>query len=70
MVPFDKMTNLELEEAKNDKKVQITIQIRGNQNTVSLQGETAIDKHGNQIQIQRVLKHGNMTFVGSLSIIL
>ncbi|XP_073490630.1 protein mono-ADP-ribosyltransferase PARP14-like [Aquarana catesbeiana] len=57
MVPFDKMTNLELEEAKNDKKVQITIQIRGNQNTVSLQGETAIDKHGNQIQIQRVLKH-------------
>ncbi|XP_073490626.1 protein mono-ADP-ribosyltransferase PARP14-like isoform X2 [Aquarana catesbeiana] len=57
MVPFDKMTNLELEKAKNDKKVQITIQIRGNQYTVSLQGETAIDEHGNQIQIQRVLKH-------------
>ncbi|XP_073490642.1 protein mono-ADP-ribosyltransferase PARP14-like [Aquarana catesbeiana] len=57
MVPFDKMTNLELEEAKNDNKVQITIQVGGNQNTVSLQGETVIDMHGNQIQIQRVLKH-------------
>ncbi|XP_073490628.1 protein mono-ADP-ribosyltransferase PARP14-like isoform X2 [Aquarana catesbeiana] len=57
MVPFEKMTNLELEEAKNDNKVQITIQIRGNQYTVSLQGETATDKQGNQIQIQRVVKH-------------
>ncbi|XP_073490634.1 protein mono-ADP-ribosyltransferase PARP14-like [Aquarana catesbeiana] len=61
MVPFDKMTNLELEEEKNDKKVQITIQIRGNQYTVSLQGETAIDMHGNQTQIQRVLKHDGDT---------
>ncbi|PIO14501.1 hypothetical protein AB205_0164300, partial [Aquarana catesbeiana] len=61
MVPFEKMTNLELEEAKNDKKVQITIQIRGNQYTVSLQGETATDNHGNQIQIQRVLKHDGET---------
>ncbi|XP_073490635.1 protein mono-ADP-ribosyltransferase PARP14-like [Aquarana catesbeiana] len=61
MIPFDKMTNLELEEAKNDKKVQITIQIQGNQYTVNLQGETAIDKHGNQIQIQRVLKHDGDT---------
>ncbi|XP_040214266.1 protein mono-ADP-ribosyltransferase PARP14-like [Rana temporaria] len=57
MIPFDKMTNLELEEAKNDKKAQITIQIRGNQYTVSVQGETATDQRGNQIQIQRVLKH-------------
>ncbi|XP_077305886.1 protein mono-ADP-ribosyltransferase PARP14-like [Lithobates pipiens] len=57
MVPFGKMTNLELEEAKNDNKVQITIQIQENQYTVSLQGETAIDKRGNQIQIQRVVKH-------------
>ncbi|XP_040214269.1 protein mono-ADP-ribosyltransferase PARP14-like [Rana temporaria] len=57
MIPFDKMTNLELEEAKNDKKAQITIQIRGNQYTVSVQGETATDQHGKQIQIQRVVKH-------------
>ncbi|XP_073490644.1 protein mono-ADP-ribosyltransferase PARP14-like isoform X2 [Aquarana catesbeiana] len=57
MVPFEKMTNLELEEAKNDKKVQITTQIQGNQYTVSLQKETATDNHGNQIQIQRAVKH-------------
>ncbi|XP_073490622.1 protein mono-ADP-ribosyltransferase PARP14-like isoform X2 [Aquarana catesbeiana] len=57
MVPFDMMTNLELEEAKNDNKAQITIQIRGSQYTVSLQAEKAIDKRGNQIQIQRVVKH-------------
>ncbi|XP_040214268.1 protein mono-ADP-ribosyltransferase PARP14-like isoform X2 [Rana temporaria] len=61
MIPFDKMTNLELEEAKNEDKVQITIQIRGNQHTVSVQGETATDKHGNQIQIQRVVKHDGDT---------
>ncbi|XP_040214270.1 LOW QUALITY PROTEIN: protein mono-ADP-ribosyltransferase PARP14-like [Rana temporaria] len=57
MIPFDKVTNLELEEAKNDKTAQITIQIRGNQYTVSVQRETATDQRGNQIQIQRVLKH-------------
>ncbi|XP_077305883.1 protein mono-ADP-ribosyltransferase PARP14-like isoform X2 [Lithobates pipiens] len=57
MVPFDKMTNLELEEAKNDNKAQITIQIRRHQYTVSVQRESATDNHGNQIQIQRVVKH-------------
>ncbi|CAI9610828.1 unnamed protein product, partial [Staurois parvus] len=57
MIPFDKMTNLELEEAKNDNKVQIPIQIQGHQYTVSVQAETATDKYGNQIRIQRGLKH-------------
>ncbi|XP_073490631.1 protein mono-ADP-ribosyltransferase PARP14-like [Aquarana catesbeiana] len=57
MVPFDMMTNLELEEAKNDNKAKITIQIQGHQYTVSVQGDTATDKRGNQIQIQRVVKH-------------
>ncbi|KAM5153312.1 protein mono-ADP-ribosyltransferase PARP14-like [Mantella aurantiaca] len=58
MVPFDKMTNLELEEAKNDNKAQITIQMQGQQYTVNFQTENLINKHGNQFLIQRVLKHG------------
>ncbi|XP_077305919.1 protein mono-ADP-ribosyltransferase PARP14-like [Lithobates pipiens] len=70
MIPFEKMTNLELEEAKNDNKVQIPIQIQGSQYTVYLQGETAIDKRGNQIQIQRVVNHGDVTSIGNSSIVL
>ncbi|XP_077327224.1 protein mono-ADP-ribosyltransferase PARP14-like [Lithobates pipiens] len=57
MVPFNKITNLELEEAKNGNKSQITIQNQGNPITVSLHKETAIDGQGNQIQIQRVVKN-------------
>ncbi|XP_073490623.1 protein mono-ADP-ribosyltransferase PARP14-like [Aquarana catesbeiana] len=56
-IPFDKMTNLELEEAKNEDKAQINIQIRGSQYTVSLKREKAIDNYGKEIQIQRVVKH-------------
>uniref|UniRef100_A0AAV3AX00 Poly [ADP-ribose] polymerase n=1 Tax=Pyxicephalus adspersus TaxID=30357 RepID=A0AAV3AX00_PYXAD len=57
MVPFEKMANLELEEAKNEKKTQITIQIPENQITVNLEKGNGTDKFGNQIQIQREIKN-------------
>ncbi|XP_040197920.1 protein mono-ADP-ribosyltransferase PARP14-like [Rana temporaria] len=57
MVPFNKTTNLDLEEAKNGNKSQITIESQGNPITVNLHKETATDRQGNQIRIQRVIKN-------------
>ncbi|XP_063788866.1 protein mono-ADP-ribosyltransferase PARP14-like [Pseudophryne corroboree] len=57
MSPFDKMANLELEEAKSANKTQITVWTQGKEFTVDLQKETASDKQGNQVRIERGLKH-------------
>uniref|UniRef100_A0AAV3A3H0 Poly [ADP-ribose] polymerase n=1 Tax=Pyxicephalus adspersus TaxID=30357 RepID=A0AAV3A3H0_PYXAD len=57
MVPFDKLTNLKLEEAKIDSKVQMTVQVRAQQYTINFRKEIATDQNGKQIQIQRVVKH-------------
>ncbi|XP_068103539.1 protein mono-ADP-ribosyltransferase PARP14-like [Hyperolius riggenbachi] len=58
MVAFDKMVNLDLEEAKDWNTAHITVQIWGNPYTVDLQRLIATDQHGKQIQIERVLKNG------------
>ncbi|XP_056389292.1 protein mono-ADP-ribosyltransferase PARP14-like [Hyla sarda] len=57
MIPFDNMANLELEEAKNANKTQVTVQIRNRKITVDLKNLTATDNHGNQIEIGRAPKH-------------
>ncbi|XP_018429786.1 PREDICTED: poly [ADP-ribose] polymerase 14-like [Nanorana parkeri] len=62
MVAFNKMINLELEEAKTDRKDKITIQMHGQLFAVSIKHEKATDTQGNQIRIQRFVKHGNGAF--------
>ncbi|XP_069838587.1 protein mono-ADP-ribosyltransferase PARP14-like [Dendropsophus ebraccatus] len=57
MVPLDTMVNLELEEAKNANKTNVTIKIRNQSITVDLKNLLATDQHGNQITITRALKH-------------
>ncbi|KAM9305745.1 protein mono-ADP-ribosyltransferase PARP14-like [Gastrophryne carolinensis] len=64
MVPFDKLTNLELEDAKKANLKRVTIQSHGTQLTVNIQNETATDRHGNQVEIQRIDKQ-NMSSLPS-----
>ncbi|XP_068102379.1 protein mono-ADP-ribosyltransferase PARP14-like [Hyperolius riggenbachi] len=54
MVAFDKMANLELEEANDGNKTQITVQSQGKQFTVDVRAKKATDQHGNQVQIERI----------------
>ncbi|XP_068102386.1 protein mono-ADP-ribosyltransferase PARP14-like [Hyperolius riggenbachi] len=63
MVAFDKMINLDLEEAKEGNTAQITVQIWGNQYTVDLRRQIATDQHGKQIEIERVEKNDNSLLV-------
>ncbi|XP_075173094.1 protein mono-ADP-ribosyltransferase PARP14-like isoform X2 [Anomaloglossus baeobatrachus] len=57
MVAFHDMANLELEEARNASKTSVTVQSRNQRITVDPKNLTATDRHGNQIAIERVLKH-------------
>ncbi|XP_068102327.1 protein mono-ADP-ribosyltransferase PARP14-like isoform X2 [Hyperolius riggenbachi] len=57
MVAFDKMINLELEEAKYGNQPQITVQSHGKLITVNLLTVQAKDQHGNQVQIERAVRH-------------
>ncbi|XP_075685112.1 protein mono-ADP-ribosyltransferase PARP14-like [Rhinoderma darwinii] len=62
MIPFDIMVNLELEEEKNANKTSVAVQSRNRTITVNLKNLTATDQHGNQIQIERTLKHEETSF--------
>ncbi|XP_073503654.1 protein mono-ADP-ribosyltransferase PARP14-like [Phyllobates terribilis] len=57
MAVFEDMANLELEEARNANKSSVTVQSRNQRITVDPKNLTATDRHGNQITIERVLKH-------------
>ncbi|XP_073408014.1 protein mono-ADP-ribosyltransferase PARP14-like isoform X3 [Dendrobates tinctorius] len=57
MAVFEDMVNLELEEARNANKSSVTIQSRNQKITIDPRNLTATDSHGNQITIERVLKH-------------
>ncbi|KAM3917236.1 LOW QUALITY PROTEIN: protein mono-ADP-ribosyltransferase PARP14-like [Leptodactylus fuscus] len=61
MVAFDIMANLVLEEANNAKKPHVTVQSNSQKITVNLKNLTATDQHGSQMEIERVLKHENMS---------
>ncbi|KAG8547822.1 hypothetical protein GDO81_027392 [Engystomops pustulosus] len=56
---FSEMVNLELEEARNANKTSITVQNQNLKMTVDLTNMTATDTHGNQLEIERALKHGD-----------
>ncbi|XP_004577903.2 protein mono-ADP-ribosyltransferase PARP14 [Ochotona princeps] len=53
---FDKMTNLQLEDAKKDKKNTIIVKINSRDYTVHLDKLTAVDKNGHTVIIERHIK--------------
>ncbi|XP_073490608.1 protein mono-ADP-ribosyltransferase PARP14-like isoform X2 [Aquarana catesbeiana] len=56
-VPFDKMTNADLEKAMNEKRQSIHISINGAKYTVIVELKTAKDPKGNSVELQRNDKH-------------
>ncbi|NXI51602.1 PAR14 polymerase, partial [Chloroceryle aenea] len=56
-VPFDKLTNMQLEDAKIAKKAHLTVKIDKNNYKVDLNNLEAIDDQGRTINIQRVPKN-------------
>ncbi|XP_077306333.1 protein mono-ADP-ribosyltransferase PARP14-like [Lithobates pipiens] len=56
-IPFDKMTNMELEKAKNEDRQSIPIEIGGAKYTVIIELKSARDPRGNTVKIQRNSKH-------------
>ncbi|XP_040214242.1 protein mono-ADP-ribosyltransferase PARP14-like isoform X2 [Rana temporaria] len=56
-IPFDKMTNMELEKAKNEDRQSIKIHINRAQYTVIVERKTASDPRGNSVKLQRNSKH-------------
>uniref|UniRef100_A0A1B8XXG5 Poly [ADP-ribose] polymerase n=1 Tax=Xenopus tropicalis TaxID=8364 RepID=A0A1B8XXG5_XENTR len=61
MVPFDKLTNLQLEEAASEKKRQVTVRVKGMELTVDINNRKATDSRGNTKEIRRVAKHEGET---------
>ncbi|XP_010712168.1 protein mono-ADP-ribosyltransferase PARP14 [Meleagris gallopavo] len=59
-VAFDKLTNMQLEDAKIDKKTHLTIRINKNNYRVDLNTLQALDDQGRTINIQRVPKNEDM----------
>ncbi|KAM4697941.1 protein mono-ADP-ribosyltransferase PARP14 [Rhinophrynus dorsalis] len=57
-VPFDKVTNMELEKAKNEDRQSLTIDINGTKYTVIMELKSATDSSGKNLEIERVPKHG------------
>ncbi|KAM3917234.1 protein mono-ADP-ribosyltransferase PARP14 isoform 2-T2 [Leptodactylus fuscus] len=58
-VPFDRMTNLDLEKAKNTKTQNVTIDLAGVTYTVVMELKSMLDPRGNKKEIERVSKHGH-----------
>ncbi|NXP10948.1 PAR14 polymerase, partial [Thinocorus orbignyianus] len=56
-VAFDKLTNMQLEDAKIAKKTHLTVKINKNNYKVDLNNLQAIDNRGKTINIQRVPKN-------------
>ncbi|XP_031446539.1 protein mono-ADP-ribosyltransferase PARP14-like isoform X3 [Phasianus colchicus] len=59
-VAFDKLTNMQLEDAKIEKKTHLTIRINKNNYRVDLNTLQALDDQGGTINIQRVPKNEDM----------
>ncbi|XP_052530868.1 protein mono-ADP-ribosyltransferase PARP14 isoform X1 [Tympanuchus pallidicinctus] len=59
-VAFDKLTNMQLEDAKIDKKTHLTIRINKNNYRVDLNTLQALNDQGRTINIQRVPKNEDM----------
>ncbi|XP_021254186.1 poly [ADP-ribose] polymerase 14 isoform X3 [Numida meleagris] len=62
-VAFDKLTNMQLEDAKVDKKTHLTVKINKNNYRVDLNTLQALDDQGGSINIQRVPKNEDMQSV-------
>ncbi|KAG9468419.1 hypothetical protein GDO78_022780 [Eleutherodactylus coqui] len=58
-VPFDQMTNLELEKAKNKKTLNLNIDLAGVNYTVVMELSSMWDPTGKEMAIQRFPKHEN-----------
>ncbi|XP_077305871.1 protein mono-ADP-ribosyltransferase PARP14-like isoform X2 [Lithobates pipiens] len=58
--PFDKMTNMELEKAKNENRQSIPMNINGAKYTVIVELLSARDPRGNTVKLQRNSKHGKL----------
>ncbi|OCT63241.1 protein mono-ADP-ribosyltransferase PARP14 [Xenopus laevis] len=61
MVPFDKLTNLKLEEAASENQSLVTVRVNGMELTVDIGNRSATDPHGNTKEISRVAKHEGET---------
>ncbi|CAN2389077.1 positive regulation of interleukin-4-mediated signaling pathway [Pristimantis euphronides] len=59
LVPFDQMTNLELEKAKNNKTTNLTINLSGVTFTVVMELSSMRDPTGKEMAIQRFPKYEN-----------
>uniref|UniRef100_A0AAV3A0X1 Poly [ADP-ribose] polymerase n=1 Tax=Pyxicephalus adspersus TaxID=30357 RepID=A0AAV3A0X1_PYXAD len=59
-IPFDKMTNMELEKAQNEGSQSFSIDINGVKYTVIIELLTASDPKGNDVKLQRNSKHGKL----------
>ncbi|KAM5151899.1 uncharacterized protein ACMZJ9_010183 [Mantella aurantiaca] len=57
LIAFDKMTNMELEKAKNEDRQSLSIDINGVKYTVIVERLCARDPRGNTVKIQRKSKH-------------
>ncbi|KAE8581716.1 hypothetical protein XENTR_v10024915 [Xenopus tropicalis] len=57
-VPFDKMSNLDLEKAQNEGKLSLTVDVGGVKYTVNMEQKSASDGKGKIIGIERVCKGG------------
>ncbi|KAG8430907.1 hypothetical protein GDO86_019771 [Hymenochirus boettgeri] len=56
MVSFDKLTNLQIEEATNDGKTNIVVSDNGRQLTINTKARSATDSQGNAVEIERAMK--------------
>ncbi|XP_007942118.1 protein mono-ADP-ribosyltransferase PARP14 [Orycteropus afer afer] len=54
--PFDKITNLQLENAKRAKQGTVGVKINGQSYTVDLHANVAMDAKGNSLPVQRLMK--------------
>ncbi|XP_068102337.1 protein mono-ADP-ribosyltransferase PARP14-like [Hyperolius riggenbachi] len=59
-IPFDKMTNLDLENARTDKTSSLNIDIAGVKYTVIIEGEKARDSKGNKVLLKRIPKNEHL----------
>ncbi|XP_018091092.1 protein mono-ADP-ribosyltransferase PARP14 isoform X2 [Xenopus laevis] len=57
-VPFDKMSNLDLETAKSEGRQSLTIKVKGVHYTVNMELKSASDPSGKTVKIERAPKSG------------
>ncbi|XP_053554015.1 protein mono-ADP-ribosyltransferase PARP14-like [Bombina bombina] len=56
-IPFDKITNLKLEEAAGTQKINVDVLIKGSKYTVNIQQKLAKDNRGHTVKIEQIYKH-------------